>query len=271
MPVQQHQDSGPRKKPNRWAKPKSRWARWSKLLTPRAVAVMLMVLVAGSFVIRDSSGLTIYQKLSYGSSNKRYVSVNKEDNANRKILIDAGHGGFDAGAEATVGKKNEAELNLAVAKHLKSELQDAGFQVEMTREKDEALGGNKDADMQARRKMIEESNADLVVSVHMNTVDDASVNGPICFFMPGSTQGERLAQLIQKNLNDELDPKNPKKSRSENFFVLRSGKMPCILVECGFITNKDEAKKLENSKYQKRVAQSIAWGILDYYGGNGAA
>lgn len=192
------------------------------------------------------------------------VAINKDEASKFEILIDAGHGGFDNGALATFEDKHEAQLNLEIALKLKVELEKIGYRVSLTREDKDALSATKNGDMARRKAIINNSNADMLVSIHMNSNKDSSISGPICYFMPGSISGEELAKEIQNTMNDDLSPKKPKKIQSQNYFVLRAGNMPSVLVECGFISNKAEEKKLNNKSYQDKIAKAIAKGISNY-------
>lgn len=180
-----------------------------------------------------------------------------------RVLLDAGHGGFDPGAMG--GDTKESEINLAITLKLRDELTAMGYAVEMTREKDEALADTKDADMEARRKLIYGSDADIVVSVHMNSLpDDPSVAGPIVFCYPGAEQGKRLAECVRAAMNERLAPKREKEVKQEDLLVLRAGNAPAILVECGFLSNGDERERLNTEEYQSSVALSIAEGVSAY-------
>lgn len=229
-----------------------------------AVLVFIIVAAIGLLFIKDSSGKNLIEKFSSGGSESHAV-LSKKEAGQIKVLIDAGHGGFDNGAKSDYTDKSESELNLQMSNALKEQMESVGFQVEMTRNDSNALGSTKNEDMKNRQDMIYKSDADIVLSVHMNTHQDRSVNGPIVFFMPGSVKGKTLADDIQASMNEELKPKNPKSTQSQNFLVLRSGNMPCVLIECGFLTNKEEGTNLGKSAYQKRVAQSVTWGIMDYF------
>lgn len=232
----------------------------------KGIIVMIFVLLIGAYFIKDSNGNNIYSKV-FGTANHKAVhsSMTREQASQIKVLIDAGHGGFDNGATSSFVKKTESQLNLEVSQKLKEQLEEIGFKVDMTRTDNNALDSTKNGDMEKRKSIIYNSDADVLVSIHMNTHQDSKVNGPIVFYMPGSTNGNKLASIIQESMNSELKPKNPKSPQSQNFLVLRSGKMPGILVECGFITNKDEAGKLASDAYQKRMVQSISFGIMDYF------
>lgn len=251
---------------NRRENTKKRNVKKYRRINLGGIIIFLLVIAVSLLFIKDDSGNNVWSKLGHGnSSNVVHASFTKEQAQNIKILIDAGHGGFDDGATSPFIDKKESVLNLEVANALKQELTDIGFKVEMTRKDSNALGATKNEDMKARQEMIYNSDADIVISVHMNTHDDRSVNGPIVFHMPGSTKGLQLSKMIQASMNEELKPKSPKSPQSQNFLVLRSGNMPCVLIECGFLTNKDEAAKLGSSAYHKRIAQSVSWGIMDYF------
>ncbi len=183
------------------------------------------------------------------------------------IVVDAGHGGFDVGATGVSGVF-EDDLNLKVAKYLKADLEKNGATVIMTREDENAIAETKDDDMAKRRKIIQESGSDIVLSVHMNSETDPSFSGPIVLFMPGLDEGERLAKSIQQSLLEELKPKSQNNARAEELFITQSGTQPCVIVECGFISNPDEEALLISGDYQQKVAQAITDGCKDYFTGN---
>ena len=181
----------------------------------------------------------------------------KQTDVNGKlVVVDAGHGGMDPGASGVSGV-HEDGLNLDVAKFLEADLKDAGCKVIMTRSDENAIAETKDADMAKRREIISESNSDIVISIHMNSYTDPDTSGPIAFFMQGSARGEKLAEAIQQRLNTQLKPKTQNGARANDFFILKSGNQPCVLVECGFITNPEEEALLKDSGYQKKLAQAI--------------
>jgi N-acetylmuramoyl-L-alanine amidase len=188
----------------------------------------------------------------------------KKGLAGKSVVVDAGHGGFDPGTIGSSGAE-EDDINLAVSKFLKAELEDRGAKVIMTRSDENAIADTKDADMEKRRVIIRDSGSDIVVSVHMNSFKDESVSGPLVLFMTGSVKGKALAEYIQQRLNDELEPESKGTARSENLHVLRAGNQPSVLVECGFISNPDEEKKLLTEDYQKKVAKAICNGVEDYF------
>ena len=247
-------------------KPKSkRDVKQYRRINKNGILVMVVVVFLFFLFNKNPAGYSMFDKLTGRYSRPVHSTLTKEQASKITVLIDAGHGGFDNGATSDYVGKTEAALNLEVAKRLEKELKEIGFVVEMIRDDENAVGENKNDDMKNRQDKINKSNADILVSIHMNTHQDKDVNGPIVFYMPGSNNGSNLAGLVQDSMNSELRPDSPKSPQSKNFLVLRSGDMPAILVECGFITNKKEARKLESSAYQIRIAQSISWGIMDYF------
>jgi len=181
------------------------------------------------------------------------------------VVIDAGHGGIDGGA---VGRKTgvrEDGLNLIVAKKLKDLFEKNGFKVVMTREDEKSLGPTKQADMAKRREIIENAGADVVISIHMNKFQDFRVSGPMVFYYEDSEEGKKLAELIQTELNARLDPPRPRTFKPESYFILRAGECPCVLVECGFLSNEREERLLQTEEYQDQCAKAIYAGVREYF------
>lgn len=187
--------------------------------------------------------------------------INVEDTI---ILIDPGHGGFDSGAIGRYTKVHEDDLNLAVSLKLRKLFEDNGYKVVMTRDDENAVGVTKDGDMWKRRNIIDNSNADIVICVHMNKFSDSSVHGPITFYFEKSIEGEKLAKSVQDELNAALKPYRPRTYKPERYYILRSGQCPCILVECGFISNEREERLLQTDDYQAKCAYAIYQGATLY-------
>ncbi len=179
------------------------------------------------------------------------------------IVIDAGHGGMDGGAVGVRGVK-ESPLNLAVAKLVERGLNKKGFRVIMTRKDENALGKSKRADMQMRRKIMRGDDISVIVSIHMNKFKDSSVKGPRVFYMEDSKQGELLATQILTTLCATIE--HPKRLASTgNYFVLRESIAPAVIVECGFLSNASDAKKLQDPAYQQKLADGIVNGLVAYF------
>ena len=194
------------------------------------------------------------------------------DQDQKLILIDPGHGGFDGGAE--VNGVKEKNINLSISLLLKEELVKAGFDVMMTREKDEALRldkskfkTHKSEDLAARCKMKSDSNCDLFISIHMNMFTESQYYGGQVWYSR-HPESRKLAELIQQDFKKYIDDKNQRLAKPAlgAYKVLRSADtMPGVIVECGFLSNPGEAKKLKDRDYQKRIAESIAKSIEEYF------
>ena len=179
------------------------------------------------------------------------------------IVIDAGHGGFDGGATGANTCVSEAELNLDVAQKLKSELTARGFYVIMTRETPSALAESKSEDMRIRSRIMNIAEADLVISIHMNKFTDSTVSGPMVFYMKNSDEGKTLAECVMSGICAETG--RPKRHvNPEDLFVLREPKCPSVLVECGFLSNRQDEALLTESGYRTQLAKGIANGVADY-------
>ena len=179
------------------------------------------------------------------------------------ILVDAGHGGTDGGARAKDSGTWEKVLNLQVAKALKTQLEDGGAFVVMTREGDTQYSENKRADLTARLDMARQHQADLIISVHMNEYRSRRESGPQVFYRAGQEQGRLLAGAIQAAMIRVLEPAKERAAMAGDYFIL-SLDVPSVLVECGFLSNGAEEKLLLTPAYQERVAQAIREGVEEY-------
>lgn len=184
----------------------------------------------------------------------------------RRIVIDAGHGQPDGGAVGTTGIAEES-VNLLIAQKLETLLCEDGWEVIMTRTDAKQIGEDKNSDMRRRREIIDSSGQMLTVSIHLNSFpSDADVSGPQVFYAPGSGQGKLLAEKIQSALNQKLEPAAPRTAAEGNYYIVKSGSVPAVIVECGFLSNPAEEQLLNRSQYQVRIAKAIAEGIAAYCG-----
>lgn len=197
-----------------------------------------------------------------------YATFNQGE---KVIVIDAGHGGIDAGVRGVATSSKESDINLAISRQLKSYFIAAGFKVVMTRTNNGGLYGSsssgfKKRDMQKRKEIINECNADMVISVHQNFCPIPSRRGGTVFFDKNSEVGRDLANCIQKSLNsmDECVSKNT--ALTGDYFMLKCTESPSVIVECGFLSNSEDDKLLSSEDYQKKIAYAIFKGAVAYYG-----
>lgn len=191
---------------------------------------------------------------------------------NKIIVIDPGHGGVDPG---TVGKNGtlESAINLELSLKLKSLLEQSGAIVIMTRTDDKGLYTSKSKtlrekkteDLKNRRKIIEDSEAELFISIHMNSFTSSKYYGAQTFFNKGSIEGEKLANTIQNEFRERLDKDNLRTSTArDNIYVLKEINIPAVLVEAGFLSNPVEESLLKKEGHQEKLAWSIFSGLIKY-------
>lgn len=175
------------------------------------------------------------------------------------IVLDAGHGGIDNGT--SYKDMYEKYLTLKIVKYAEAYLKDRGFNVVLTRNEDKLIPLKKIGDK------VNEANADVFISIHINSINDTSFKGITTYYydVNGYQKNERikLAQEIEKKAVKE-DKWENKGIRRENFAVLRYSKIPCALVECGFITNDEDRKRLSQEEVLKRLAENISNGTIEY-------
>lgn len=142
--------------------------------------------------------------------------------------------------------------------------------VVMTRDTAEGLydaeaSNKKVQDMKRRIERIEEVKPAVTVSIHQNSYPEEAIHGAQVFYYDGSTQGQKLAQAIQTQLVEKVDPENKRQIKAnDSYYLLKKTQVPIVIVECGFLSNAAEAQKLSTEEYQDRVAWAIYMGIMQY-------
>lgn len=185
------------------------------------------------------------------------------------VVIDAGHGGSDPG-KVGVNQTEEKEINLAIARRLKTLLELNDIKVIMTRETGDGLydpsASNKKADdLKKRVALIEESGAALTVSIHQNSYPDASIRGAQTFYYTGSKDGEELAKMLLKAIKAEVKDGNHREAKAnDSYYMLKKSVCPTVIVECGFLSNSDEEALLNSEEYQEKLAFAIHLGIMEF-------
>ena len=117
--------------------------------------------------------------------------------------------------------------------------------------------------MKRRIAIMEEVNPDLVVSIHQNSYPEEAIHGAQVFYYKDSVEGQYLAQKIQEQLVEKVDPDNRRQMKAnDSYYLLKKTHIPIVIVECGFLSNREEAAKLNSADYQKRLAWAIHLGIL---------
>ena len=191
----------------------------------------------------------------------------------KTIIIDAGHGAPDGGAVGSTGVL-EKDINLSVAKALQRLFESNGTNVVLTRSDDNgiydvsgSIKNKKVSDIKNREEIINESNADLFISIHMNKFPQSKYSGPQVFYSANNKNSELLAKCIQESMIAALNPENKReiKKADGSIYLLKNAKIPAVLVECGFLSNVDEEQKLIDENYQRQLAWSMYCGIIEYF------
>jgi N-acetylmuramoyl-L-alanine amidase len=188
------------------------------------------------------------------------------------ILIDAGHGGVDGGAVSRRGTV-EKHINLSISLKVRDRLQKLGYEVMMTREDDRGLYTQskdirrmKREDLDNRCKLKRDSNCDLFISIHQNFFEQSQYYGSQVWYSKND-ESKEFAHILQENLKKDLGKNTREEKEAKGAYkILRCyTNIPSVIVECGFITNLTEERKLVTEAYQDMIAESIAKSIKEYF------
>ena len=192
---------------------------------------------------------------------------------NKVIILDAGHGTPDEGAESSSGT-TEASLNLEITLKIQKLLESSGATVVLTRSDDNSIyeidaktiAQKKVSDIKNRVKIGNSSSADVFVSIHLNKISDSNYSGWQTFYQNGSENSEKLANSIQASLNTTISKENMRVPHTlTSVYIMKHVEIPITIVECGFLSNPEEEKKLQTDEYQEMLAWGIYNGIMDYF------
>lgn len=179
------------------------------------------------------------------------------------ILLDPGHGGMDAGKTGVNGEE-EKEINLNIALYIKKLLEEESIEVVMTRTTDQRLAETQVEDLKERVRIMNEEKPVLAVSIHQNSYHEEGVHGAQVFYYEDSAEGKEAGEIMQKLLNENISDNNKEAKANRSYYILKKTEVPVIIVECGFLSNYEEAEKLADEKYQQTLANVIKEGILCY-------
>lgn len=199
------------------------------------------------------------------------VESQKAEEGKICIVVDAGHGGADPG-KVGINKAEEKDINLKIAKYLKKLLEADDIEVVMTRTDENGLysensTNKKVEDMRKRCEIIDKAKPMFTVSVHQNSYPEEYVKGAQVFYYGESAEGKKLAEILQKVLIEQLDPANHRQAKAnESYYLLKKTSSPTVIVECGFLSNSEEVSLLVTKEYQKKVAEAVHSGIIEYLG-----
>ena len=188
------------------------------------------------------------------------------------VVVDAGHGGEDGGATGVHGEL-EKDINLAIALELRRLLEQHQFEVVMVRDWDTDLADQnlptvaqrKRSDLRQRLRLVEESGGCVLLSIHQNFFTESQYSGAQVFYSANDPRSETLAEAIRASIVETLQPENTRQNKvGEGVYLLEQCQVPAVLVECGFLSNPEEAAALADPNYQKQMAQAIYNGLVRY-------
>ena len=200
-----------------------------------------------------------------------HTSANIDD-SKPTVVIDAGHGGEDGGAE--VDGVLEKDINLSIAGKLADMLRVCGYQVTEIRDTDisvyddgaDTLREKKVSDLQHRVEIVNESENNILVSIHQNKFDNSAYSGAQVFYSTNNDNSRVLADAVHSSVVSLIQNDNTRelKPAGSDIYLLDHATVPAIIVECGFLSNNEERAKLLDSGYQSEMAYSIAMGVMEY-------
>ena len=188
------------------------------------------------------------------------------------IIIDAGHGGEDSGAVGVTGVL-EKDLNLQMALQIGADFEEKGYVVVYTRTDDRLLyteaeniyGIRKISDLKNRVKVVEKYPEAILVSIHMNSFGSSKYSGLQVYYSNNNDESRMLADSIQNRVATDIQKDNKRDIKSgKDMYILENVSNTAVLIECGFLTNEAECKKLSEKEYQKQLSFSIVCGIIEY-------
>lgn len=235
------------------------------VINRKRISLILICLLLGIFAYSyEGTKINLDQELQQTSSTPVSGKV---------IVVDAGHGVPDEGAESSRGT-TEAETNLRIALKLQNLLEQSGCTVILTRSDENAiydldkntLKEKKISDIRNRVKIGNNSSADIFVSIHLNKIPQSQYWGWQCFYNSGNENSSNLAKKIQSNLNDSIQKENKRVAmKLDTVYIMKHVEIPISIVECGFLSNPEEEQQLLDDEYQNRLAWGIFNGIIDYF------
>lgn len=221
----------------------------------KGVLIVFLICIAFTFVV---------------SRMTHYASMKEAAGETVQYIIDPGHGVPDGGAVGADGT-TEQELNLAIAQNVVKLLKSKKINAILTRSDEnsiysegETIHAKKVSDIRNRIKLTSKYEGVPLISIHLNTFPDRSVSGTQVFYKEGNDTSRLLAQQLQVAFNQELQADNAKviKPISKNIYLFSHIENPAVLVECGFISNDEELKKLKTEEYQNKIAEIIVNALI---------
>ena len=238
------------------------------IINSKRIKIILAFLLISLFTF--SCNTIKYEK---NNVNNKTVETTATPVSGKTVVLDAGHGTPDEGAESKEGI-TEAQTNLQITLKLQKLLEQSGCNVILTRSDENAiydldkktLREKKISDIKNRVKIGNETSADIFVSIHLNKIPQSKYYGWQCFYNTKNEKSIELAKGIQENLNNAIEKENNRVAmKLDTVYIMKKVEIPISIVECGFLSNPEEEKQLLDDTYQEKLAWGIYNGIIEYF------
>ncbi len=225
----------------------------------------LSVIVFSSLLIASCAMAVRYSTVSVATAN---ISA-----GGTKIIVDAGHGGMDGGAQSANGQL-EKDINLAISLKIGNMLSLLGYDVVYTRISDnisypaecDTIRQKKVWDIHNRMEVINAYPNAVFLSIHQNYFTQSKYSGAQVFYSRNNPESKLIAESLQRNIVANIQSENDRqvKQSGTEIYLLYHAEIPAVMVECGFLSNSSEALLLSDESYQNEMALSIVEGLIDY-------
>lgn len=215
-----------------------------------------------------------YGIINISNINNENIQVSAMPINNKTIIIDAGHGLPDSGASSFDGTSEQA-INLSIALKLQRIIEQSGAKVILTRSDENgiystdctSIRNKKVSDIKNRVQIANESNANIVISIHLNKFSGSSeYKGWQTFYQKNNEESNILAKNIQEGLNNNINKDNKRKVMPiSNVYIMDNISIPTVIVECGFLSNQEDTQNLKSDEYQNKLVWGIYMGIQEYF------
>ena len=232
-----------------------------------------IIALATALIITAGAGICWYIA---NKNTAEFVSTSAKVTDLPIIVLDAGHGGMDGGCTSATGVC-EKGINLNILLNLRDMLITYGYEVEVTRDTDisihdsgiEGIANQKSSDMDNRLALFNKHKNAICVSIHQNQFTDSKYSGAQMFYSATNSKSQKLAEILQKKFVAYLQPENQRETKlcGKELFLCYFSENPTVMAECGFLSNPEEAEKLNTEEYQKEVAFTLFSGINEYVSG----
>lgn len=228
----------------------------------KALGTLFTVLAAAAFVL-----------IALAAEKNVSVMSTKLSAEKPVIIIDAGHGGEDGGTQSAEGVL-EKDINLSISLKLNKILTRYGFETVMIRETDKMIydegsstvRSRKSSDLHNRMKIMEQYPDGIFLSIHQNHFPQSKYSGAQVFYCKNQKESSLLADSIQKSIVSSLQKENTRQIKpcTNDVYLIYNAVSTAVMVECGFLSNSDEAAKLSDNTYQYEMALAISKGLVNY-------